>query len=175
MSHRKVAVVGVSGNGKTTFARELARRLDAPYVELDAICWQPGWRMADNEEFRRDVEAATAGDCWVVDGSYEGKLGSLVYDQADTVVWLDQPLAIALSRLVRRAMRDIVTQRDLFNGNRQTWRGVFYGRDALLLYAIRSHFRRRRVWPARFGSRPQTELVRLCSRREVRGWLEAQG
>jgi shikimate kinase len=35
---RRIAVVGVSGNGKTTFARRLAASLDVPYTELDALC-----------------------------------------------------------------------------------------------------------------------------------------
>jgi adenylate kinase family enzyme len=34
---RRVNVKGTSGSGKTTFAQELARRLDVPFVELDAL------------------------------------------------------------------------------------------------------------------------------------------
>jgi hypothetical protein len=30
-------------------------------------------------------------DGWVLDGSYQGKLGDLVLHRADTIVWLDQP------------------------------------------------------------------------------------
>jgi adenylate kinase family enzyme len=40
---RKIAVVGVSGNGKTTFARAVAVKLDLPYTELDALNHKPGW------------------------------------------------------------------------------------------------------------------------------------
>lgn len=34
---RRIAVIGVSGNGKTTFARRLAAELNVPYTELDAL------------------------------------------------------------------------------------------------------------------------------------------
>jgi adenylate kinase family enzyme len=171
----RIAVVGVSGNGKTTFARRLAAQLDVPYTELDALCHLGGWVEASDEDFRRDVEAVmNRSDRWVLDGSYRWKLGDLVLRHADTIVWLDQPLPLVLRRLVTRAVRDILTKRDLFNGNCQTWRFAFLGRDSLVAYAIRAHFRRRREWPQEFGRFPTLEVVRLRSPREVEGWLRSR-
>jgi adenylate kinase family enzyme len=167
-------VVGVSGNGKTTLSRQLAARLGVPYVELDALFHLPGWQEEDDEVFRRKVEAAIEGEGWVVDGSYSGKLGDLVLSRADTVVWLDQPLPLVIFRLTRRAIRDIVTKRDLFNGNRQTWRFAFFMRDSLVSYAIKSYFRRHRLWPEVFARQPDLQVVRLRSPREVSRWLAAQ-
>jgi adenylate kinase family enzyme len=172
---RRIAVVGVSGNGKTTFARRLAMKLDVPYTELDALHHLPGWVEASEADFRREVEAVmNSSEGWVLDGSYMGKLGDLILRRADTIVWLDQPLPLVLRRLVTRAVKDILTKRDLFNGNRQTWRYAFWGRDSLVGYAIRQHFRRRRVWPPRFASVAGLEVVRLTSPREVEQWLECQ-
>jgi adenylate kinase family enzyme len=172
---RRIAVVGVSGNGKTTFARRLAAKLELPYTELDALHHLPGWVEASEADFRRDVQTVMdRSDGWVLDGSYMGKLGDLILQRADTIVWLDQPLPLVLRRLVTRAVKDIVTKRDLFNGNRQTWRFAFWGRDSLVGYAVRQHFRRRRVWPPRFACVPGLEVVRLRSPREVERWLEAQ-
>lgn len=71
----RVAVIGASGAGKSTFARRLSAALGAPHVELDAINWQPGWRDLsgqDPEEFRRRVSAALAADAWVSDGNFPG-------------------------------------------------------------------------------------------------------
>ena len=170
---RRIAVVGVSGNGKTTLSRSLAARLGVPYVELDALFHLPGWQEEDDAVFRRKVEAAIKGEGWVVDGSYSVKLGDLVLNRADTVVWLDQPLPLVIFRLTRRAIRDIVSKRDLFNGNRQTWRFAFFMRDSLVSYAIKSHFRRRRVWPEFFAGQRNLEVVRLRSAREVSRWLSS--
>jgi hypothetical protein len=77
---KRVNVKGISGSGKTTFALELARRLDLPYVELDALHHGPNWSEPTNEEFRARVLSAmeAAPDGWVIDGNYEGKLGETV-------------------------------------------------------------------------------------------------
>jgi adenylate kinase family enzyme len=167
-------VVGVSGNGKTTLSRELAARLGVRYIELDALFHLPGWQEENDETFRRKVETAIASDGWVVDGSYTGKLGDFVLSRADTVVWLDQPLPLVIFRLTQRAIRDILTKRDLFNGNRQTWRFAFFTRDSLVWYAIKSHFRRRRLWPEIFARQRNLNVVRLRSPREVARWLGSQ-
>src|SRR2546425_568451 len=70
---RRVNVKGTSGSGKSTFAAELARRLDVPYVELDALHHGPNWSEPTDEEFQERVREAMAGapDGWVIDGNYE--------------------------------------------------------------------------------------------------------
>jgi ABC-type iron transport system FetAB ATPase subunit len=61
---RRIAVVGASGNGKTTIARALAARLGAPHVELDALHHGPNWSAPSAEEFRRRVASHLEGDAW---------------------------------------------------------------------------------------------------------------
>lgn len=53
---RRVAVVGTSGCGKTTVARELSAVLDVPHIELDALYWQPHWVARPAGDFRDLVE-----------------------------------------------------------------------------------------------------------------------
>jgi adenylate kinase family enzyme len=146
-----------------------------PFTELDALMHQPAWKQAETEAFRRDVEAVMdASDGWVLDGMYQNQLGDMVLRRADTLVWLDQPLPLVLLRLVKRVVKDIVTNRDLFNGNRQTWRYAFFTRESLVSFAIKSHFKRRREWPAGIGAPPNLEVVRLRSPRKVELWLGCQ-
>ena len=116
----------------------------------------------------------SAVDGWVLDGLYQRKLGELVLRRADTLVWLDQPLPLVLRRLIGRAVKDIVTKHDLFKGNRQTWRLAFFTRDSLVSFAVKQHFKHRRVWPGAFDGHPNLEVVRLRSPREVEAWLETQ-
>ena len=169
---RRINVVGTSGNGKTTFSRALAKRLGLPYVELDALNHGPNWTEASDEDFRRAVEAATDRDGWVADGNYGRKIGDLVLRQADTVVWLDQPLPLVLWRLWRRTVRRIVRGEELWSGNRESWRGAFWGRDSLFAWTIRAHFRNRRRLPEQLERLPELRVYRLRSRTDVKRFLE---
>ena len=49
---RRIVVVGSTGSGKTTVAKRLAGILGAPYVELDALNWEPNWTEAPPNVFR---------------------------------------------------------------------------------------------------------------------------
>ena len=97
-------MIGPSCSGKTTTAGRLAAILGVPFLELDALHHDANWTEAPAELLQKRVREALAAapDGWVVDGNYYGKLGPLVIDQADTIVWLDIPYGKAVWRVVRR-------------------------------------------------------------------------
>jgi adenylate kinase family enzyme len=101
---QRVSLVGVSGAGKTTVGRKLAASLGVPFVELDAIFHQPDWVELPRDDFREQVSAALAAPGWVVDGNYSA-VRDLVWDQADTVVWLDLPRRLVMRRVILRTLR----------------------------------------------------------------------
>lgn len=121
---QRVSVVGTSGSGKSTLAAALARRLGAPHVELDAIFHQQGWQPLPTEKFRARVAGLAAGETWVIDGNYAPVL-DLVWQHADTVVWLDLPRHLTMRRLVWRTLRRFVLRTELWNGNREPWVNFF--------------------------------------------------
>jgi hypothetical protein len=156
---RRIVVRGDSGAGKTTFAAAVAGHLGVSHIELDALNHGPLWTQASAPELRAKVEdAISTSDGWVVDGNYDSRLGRLLLDRADLILWLDLRLAVKLSRVFRRSVRRIRRAEELWSGNRETWRGAFWGRESLFMWTIRSHFRHRPV-------------LRLRSRAEVAGFL----
>lgn len=166
---KRVAVItSASGNGGTRFARELADRLEVPVYELDALFWRPDWTETPADEFRTLMEPIVASEAWVIDGSYQSKLGDLVLRNADLVVWLDLPMYVWLPRLLRRTVRRIVRREQLWNGNRETVRNAFLSRDGLLYFTLKWHRPRRRVYPERLAPFPS---VRVRSRREVERFI----
>ena len=169
---RRVSVVGSSGSGKTTFAARLAARLGVPHVELDAVYWGPQWSQLDIETFRARVREATAGDAWVCDGNYSA-VRPIVFERADTVVWLDLPLRTCLRRMLRRAADRIRSGEELWGGNRESWREVFFGREALFWWLITQHRRKRRDYAARFAAPDARHLrvLRFATSAAAETWL----
>lgn len=165
----RIVVKGASGAGKSTLARALSRELDVPFVELDALHWDAGWSAASAAQLRTRI-TAVLDDArgWVVDGNYDSKLGTLLLDRANLIVWLDLPLLLKLRRLVRRTARRWLTAENLWNGNRESLKDAFWGAEALFPWAVLSHFRHRRDWPRKLAGR---ELVRLRAVHEVEAWL----
>ncbi len=169
----RIVVKGASGSGKTTLARGLAEQLGVPHVELDALHHGPNWSEPPLAEFRRGVADATAGNAWIVDGGYEGKLGDTVDARAELIVWLDLPLHTILARLRRRTASRIRERTQLWGGNCETWPNALLGWNSLFVYAVRRHHRLRCELPERCRSLG-VELVRLRSQAEIEAWLEAQ-
>ena len=167
---RKVAVIAsASGNGKTTLGRELARRLDVPFVELDALVHGPGWVETPDDELRAQVEPIVASEGWVIDGTYQRKLGDLVLRSADVVVWLDLPVRVWFPRLIRRTARRMSGREQLWHGNKESVVTAFWGRESLFAWAFRSHFRRRRQWPDALAA---FRVVRLRTPADVEALLD---
>jgi adenylate kinase family enzyme len=169
---RRVNVKGTSGSGKSTFGEELAKRLGVAYVELDALHHGPNWSEPTAEEFRAKVQAAmdAAPDGWVIDGNYESKLEDTVIGASDTIVWLDLPFWVKARRLLRRTAHRIRHDVELWSGNKENWRNVLIGRDALFWWMVKGHFRHRRRWPPRYEGDPR--FVRLRSVDEAKQWLD---
>lgn len=177
MQPRRVSVVGSSGVGKTTFADRLAAVLDVPHVELDSIHHLPDWEPMPRDEFRARVgEVMAANDGWVVDGNYSGKVQDVVWEAADTVVFLDLPRRVYFPSLITRTVRRMARKEELWNGNRERWRTLLDRRpeENLLVWSwTRFHRTRERYLAAmRDPAWAHLTFVHLASRREIEDYLK---
>ncbi|WP_211300296.1 P-loop NTPase family protein [Nocardia fluminea] len=173
---RRIVVVGTSGSGKSTLARQISRRLDIPYIELDAIHHQANWTPMAAPEFRAAVAERIAGDGWVVDGNYRGKLADLVWRRADTVAWFDLPRSLVMRQIVRRTVGRVLTGRELWNGNRERWREMISLDPArsVIVWAWTTHAKNRANYSAAQKDPAFRHLtfVRLGSHREAAAFLD---
>jgi adenylate kinase family enzyme len=169
---RVCLIASASGCGKTTTGRELANRLGVPFHELDALHHGPNWMPATREELLARVEPIVASDAWVVDGTYRGKIGDVVPEAADLVVWLDLPMRVWLPRLLRRTARRVLRKEELWNANRERWRDVLHPTNSVVLYALRNHRTTRRTLETELA---RFEVARLRSTAEVDGFLRSVG
>lgn len=176
----RVAVMGTSGSGKTTFSRALAKQLGMPCIELDAINWQADWydlNLNEPEEFVRRVEAAIAPDAWVSDGNY-GRVRKALWKRATHFIWLDYERPVIMQRVIRRSIVRVLDKQELWpgTGNRErlsNWASP----DHPIRWAWRTHKDRRARMAAMLEEPDFAHLAihRLRHPREAEPLLERLG
>lgn len=175
---RRILVLGRTGSGKTTLARELALARGAPHVELDALYFEEGFATVSVPVLRQRTIAAIARDRWVTDGN-KSAVRDLVWPRADTVVWLDYPLVVCLWRLGKRALwrTSVIKAQAAEKNGRTSLPGQLVAAGRGVLTALRSHRGQRREYPLMFAE-PQNRhlaVVRLRSPRATQQWLDRVG
>jgi adenylate kinase family enzyme len=166
---RRVLVAGVSGVGKTTLASAISSILGVPHTEIDALFHGPDW--VPRESFLRDVETLTSKDAWVTEWQYT-QVRPLLARRADTLVWLDLPVRVALWRLITRTLRRSRSGVELWNGNVEPpLRRIFVDRDHIIRWGVRTRRKLKPVVPRLESEYPGLRVVRLRSQRDVEVWL----
>jgi len=162
----RIAIVGPSGSGKTWLAVELSRRLGFRHVELDELHHGPNWESCGADVLRERVLDATDGESWIADGTYHSMIGDVVFERADTVMWLDLPVRVVMWRLVRRTYLRKRDKTVLWAGNVEGgWRE---STRYLVWPALKRAFENRRALPERLARHPHLRVRRLRSDRAVR-------
>ena len=144
----RVNVVGSSGSGKSTFARRLAQCLNTPYIEMDAVLWEPNWTQPSDEMFFARLARALDGERWVLDGNYD-RTSHVKWQRAQTVIWLDYSLRRKMFQVIKRTLTRMITREELWpgTGNRESLRMLF-SRESIVLFAYRTHASHRRRYDA---------------------------
>lgn len=159
----RITVVGTTGSGKTTLAGRLARALDLPHFELDAINWQPGWvslNDTDEPEFIRRIEAAISRPAWVMAGGYSN-VRDRIWTRATHVVWLDYSRPVIMRRVIRRSVARALDRRELWPGTGNRERAAMWLRaDHPIRWAWDTYHRRRTEFTARFVDARFAHLVK---------------
>lgn len=144
-------------------------------LELDGLAHQPGWTSLPDDEMRARIEAfLDRHERWVIDGNYT-RFRDLIWEAADTLVWLDLPRHVVMLSLLGRTLRRLVTREVLWNGNQETWRNALSpDPDRSVLVWSWTHFEAyRRSYEEQSGNSEWAHLrwERLRTRREVAAFL----
>jgi hypothetical protein len=171
----RILVIGRTGSGKTTLARNIAAGLGVPHVELDSLYFGPDFSTVPEPVLRERVTAAIAADRWVTDGNKRA-VRDLVWPRADTIIWLDYPVVVSLWRLGRRATRRTANLRTeaAATGTKKDLPRQLLAASKGVLTALRSHMGQRREFPRLFAAPENQHLavVRLRSPRATQGWCD---
>ena len=165
---QRVLVVGITGAGKTTYARAVAARLGLPFAEVDALAFGPGWSTAPDLVER--VDAITSQPGWVLDSYGYEAVRDLMWARADTLLWLDLPRRVTFLRALRRSAGRTLRRERVFGGNRETLRG-WLSRDHPAWWSWTQHGPRRAYLEQRSAATPHLKVHRLRTRAEAAAFL----
>ena len=149
---RRVAVIGCSCSGKTTFARRLAGAVGSAFIELDAVHWLPNWVERDDDEFREMMAEAVQAEQWVTDGNYR-QAQDIIWGRATAVIWLNYSFPLVWRRALTRTLGRSLTRRTLWSGNRESLKKAFFSKDSILLWVLQSYHSRKKRYRAVFDAK----------------------
>lgn len=104
---KKVAVFGNAGGGKSTLARRLAELTRLPLYPLDMIQFRPGGGEVPRDDFLRAHAELLQRDAWIIDGFGGLKAAWERFACADTLVYVDLPLATHFRWVTKRFVKGL--------------------------------------------------------------------
>ena len=159
----RILIIGSPGAGKSTFAKELAKRTVLPLYHLDLIWFHDNGEVESREIFDKKLQVILETDRWIIDGYYPRTLEHRL-KYADTVFFFDIPEEICLEGAKQRL-------------------GV--KRDDNPIYETKlNESLKERILTFRIFNTPYIEdlledfegkIIRFHSREEIENWLKKDG
>ncbi|WP_217695157.1 hypothetical protein [Marinobacterium stanieri] len=98
---KKIAVIGSSGSGKSTFSALLGKELNLPVHHLDQLYWKPNWVKPPKEDWIKVQSSICDSEYWIIDGNYQSTL-DIRLKACDTVIFLDVNRYACIYRVLKR-------------------------------------------------------------------------
>lgn len=107
----KIVILGYSGAGKSTFAKQLNQHYQIPLLYLDTIHFSSGWVERPDEDMERDLYEFMHNESWIIEGNYR-RLAKERYDQADHIFIFKMNRIACLYGVIKRRIKYHRKQRE---------------------------------------------------------------
>lgn len=99
---KRIAIIGLPGSGKSTFAMNLGEILGIPVHHLDKHMFE-GTKKRNKNEFLAIKSALLKEDSWIIEGCSLSTL-EMRFARADLFIYFNFPRILCLWRLIKRAI-----------------------------------------------------------------------
>jgi adenylate kinase family enzyme len=170
---KRIIIVGVSGCGKTTLALELAKILKIPSYDLDEYYWNPDWQPKNAQEFTNLVTILTANENWIISGNFSNT-DHTIWQRCDTIIWLDYNFLRCFYRAFTRSIKRILNKVPCCNGNYETITRLFFSRNSILAWVIKSYNKRRKFYIQLFENENDLKkLLKFKNPKNLNSWIRS--
>lgn len=166
---QRILIIGNAGSGKSTFARQLAQKLDLPLVHLDQIYWQGNWEHLSREEFDVLLQAELEKPQWIIDGNFNRTIPHRL-QYCDTVFFFDLPTLTCLHGITKRVLTHYGRTRNDMGDNCPE----HFDKQKLSLYrnVLRFNKQHRKNYQAMLSKTPQVNVIVFNSRKQAAAFLQ---
>lgn len=112
----RVLIIGNAGSGKTTFAKQLAEKLNLPLIHLDRLYWCGDWEHLSRDEFDVMLQEELERPQWIIDGNFNRTIPHRL-QYCDTVFFFDLPTVTCLTGITKRTLSNHGKSREDMGGN----------------------------------------------------------
>lgn len=124
---QRIALFGLPGSGKSTFADRLGKILNIPVHHLDRHFFVENWKERDRQEFLSIQQTMVDQECWIIEGNSIASL-EMRFARADVVIYFHFTRFVCLWRVFKRLFIHDKTILDIPDGcsKNVSWRLLKY-------------------------------------------------
>lgn len=100
----RIAIVGNSGAGKSTFAQKLAKKLNIKVTHLDYLYQTNTRKVRKNISWDMIQNKLVLNEKWIIDGNFP-RTWQIRLKAADTIIFFDFPIWMSLYRVLLRRIK----------------------------------------------------------------------
>lgn len=98
---KRIALIGLPGSGKSTFAAKLGKRLAIPVHHLDKHMFEEGGKKRDKQEFLSIQKALVDEGSWIIEGCSFSTF-EMRFARADTLIYFQFSRLLCIWRVFKR-------------------------------------------------------------------------
>ena len=164
----KINVIGISGAGKSTFAKDLANKLSSSYIEMDSLYWAEGWSV--NPNFLKDLQTNLQRESFVLDGNYASS-DHLKWKDIDLVIWLDYSFSLSFYLCLTRTIKRLVSKETLWGTNKENISNIL-GKNSILYFMVTHYHKNKKKFLLDMKNKSDIKFIRLRSPKEAENLLQ---